>query len=106
MKQGKDSKAMERLRTALTTGNMWLCVLSLCEQQKKIYAYGLREDIEKKWGWKPSMIMSYLVLYKIEKDGLIKSEFEERRKYYTITPRGKEELKKAKGYLASLSKGL
>jgi DNA-binding PadR family transcriptional regulator len=42
------------------------------------------------------------VLYKLENEGLISSEFEGRRKYYKITKKGSEELRKAKRYLQQL----
>ena len=100
-----ESGAMLRLKRTLTKENMWLYILSLLKK-KKLYAYGLREEIEKNFGWGHGLITSYVVLYKLEKDGLIKSEFEERRKYYEITGKGREELKKAKRYLYALYRRL
>jgi DNA-binding PadR family transcriptional regulator len=84
---------------------MWLYILSLLKK-KKLYAYGLRDEIKKNFGWEHGLITSYVVLYKLEKDGLIKSEFEERRKYYKISEKGRKELKKAKRYLLGLYRRL
>jgi DNA-binding PadR family transcriptional regulator len=99
----EESRAMFRLKRTLTKENMWLYILSLLKK-KKLYAYGLRDEIKKNFGWGHGLITSYVVLYKLEKDGLIISEFEERRKYYRITKKGREELKKAKRYLLGLYK--
>jgi len=97
----EESRPMLRLKRTLTRGNLWLYILSKL-RRGKIYAYGLQGDMEKDFGWSHGLITSYVVLYKLEKEGLISSEFEGRRKYYKITKRGAEELKKAKAYLRQL----
>ena len=99
------SRAMLRLERTLTKENLWLYILSLLKK-KKLYAYGLGEEIEKNFGWKHGLITSYIVLYKLENEGLIKSEFEERRKYYRVTKKGVEELKKARKFLYRLAERL
>lgn len=89
---------LRRLRNSLTTGNLWLYVLSLLSK-KRMHAYVMREQISKKFSWKPGLITSYVVLYKLEAEGLIKSGFEGRRNYYEITEKGRETLRKGKKYL-------
>lgn len=98
-------KPLARLRGSLTTGNLWLAILSIMKR-RKVYAYALPDLIEKEFGYKPSRIMAYIVLYKLESEGLIRSEFEERRKYYALSDRGKDALKQAKNYLKLLAKRL
>ncbi len=94
---------IKRLRNLLTSGNLWLYILSLIRINKKIYAYKLDEEIEKEYLFKPNKVMIYVVLYKLENEKLIKSEFEGRRKYYTITKKGIEALEFAKEYFRVLS---
>lgn len=101
-----DSKPIIRLNTSLTTGNIWLHILSLIRKKGKVYAYALDSELEKTSGFRPSKVMIYLVLYKLEGEGLIASEMEERRKYYRLTTKGKDALDYAKGYLAGLGKRL
>lgn len=96
---------MQRLRRALTKGNLWLYILSKLKRGR-VYAYGLRKDLENDFGWSHGLITSYVVLYKLEGEGLLSSEFEGRRKYYRITRKGAEELKKAKAYLRNLVRRL
>lgn len=100
------TKPMQRLRNALTFGNLWLYILSLAKNRKKIYAYNLPERLEKQFSFKPSRVMIYIVLYKLEAEGIISSEFEERRKYYHLTEKGKKTLGHAKEYLSLLAERL
>ncbi|MBU0586890.1 PadR family transcriptional regulator [Candidatus Micrarchaeota archaeon] len=100
------TKPFERLKSSLTHGNIWLYVLSLIKKQKKIYAYALPDQMEKKYSFKPHMVMIYMVLYKLEAEALIKSEFEERRKYYHLTEKGRKTLEQGKKYLIKLNKSL
>jgi DNA-binding PadR family transcriptional regulator len=100
-----ESKPMLRLKRTLTKGNLWIYIFSRL-RRGKVYAYGLREEIEKEFGWSHGLITSYVVLYKLENEGLISSEFEGRRRYYKITRKGMEELRKAKKYLQQLSSRL
>jgi len=101
----EESRPMQRLRRTLTKSNLWLYVLSKL-RRRKLYAYGLRKDIEDDFGWSHGLITSYVVLYKLENEGLISSEFEGRRKYYRITRKGAQELRKAKEYLHQLASRL
>jgi len=100
------SKPEKRLISTLTTGNIWLHILSLINKEGKAYAYALDKDLEKNRSFMPSKVMIYLVLYKLEGEGLIESEMEERRKYYRMTPKGKNALRFAKEYLTALAKEL
>ncbi|MCX8195031.1 MAG: PadR family transcriptional regulator [Candidatus Micrarchaeota archaeon] len=84
---------------------MWLAVLSILKK-KKAYAYALPGEIERRFGFAPSKLMTYFVLYKLESEGLVFSSFEGRRKYYQITQKGKQALLEAKSLLASLSRKL
>ncbi|MFA6035487.1 MAG: helix-turn-helix transcriptional regulator [Candidatus Micrarchaeia archaeon] len=106
MAKGKsETSALRRLKTSLTTGNLWLHILSLL-RRKKLYAYALGEEMNRHFGFSQGFLMNYLILYKLEAEGLIASEFEGRRKYYSITPKGRKELEEAKKYLRTLSTSL
>ena len=72
---------LRRLEKTLSVGNMWIYILSLAKKNG-VYAYSLSEGIEKKFGFSPSRLMCYLVLYRLEAEGLIRSKFVQRRKYY------------------------
>jgi len=74
--------------------------------EKKLYAYELDKQIEKEFFFKPNKIMIYVVLYKLENEGLINSKFQERRKYYTLANKGIETLELARDYFKILSEKL
>ena len=101
----EDYKPLVRLKRSLTTENLWLYILSTL-RQKRTYAYALNSQIEKRFGWRPGLITSYLVFYKLEAEGLITSKYEERRKYYEITAKGKKALIEGKRLMAKLAKTL
>lgn len=103
---GAGNKPAKRLVISLTTGNIWLHVLSLIRKKGKVYAYALDSELQKEAKFRPSKVMIYLVLYRLEAEGLIVAEMEHRRRYYRMTNKGKEALVFAKSYLVKLSKGL
>ena len=72
----------------------------------KVYAYALPQQIGREFGFSPSKLMTYFVLYKLEAEGLVSSKFEGRRKYYALTAKGRAALLSGKKMLASLSKKL
>ncbi len=96
-------KPIKRLEKHTKINNIWLYVLSLLKK-KDLHAYTLNQEIKNKFKFKPSRIMIYLVLYKLEDEKLISSYLKDRRKYYKITKKGEKELKDAKKYLLELSK--
>jgi PadR family transcriptional regulator len=100
------ARPIRRLTNLLTFGNLWLYILSHIKANKKAYAYHLDSGIEKEFQFRPSKIMIYVVLYKLEGEGLIRSEFEERRKYYMLTDMGEDALDSARKYFRMLAKRL
>ena len=98
----EETKPIKRLQHLLTYGNLWLYILSLIKKNKK-HAYVLDKEIEKQFSFKPNKVMIYIVLYKLEAEKLIRSEFEERRKYYSITKDGEKALAAAKKYFKKLA---
>ena len=90
---------------SLSYGNIWLATLSLMKR-RKVYAYALPSEIRKKFGFEPSKLMTYFVLYKLEDEKLISSKFEGRRKYYELTPKGARTLSEGKKLLSSIAKKL
>lgn len=101
----EESKPVRRLNYALTHGNIWLSVLSLMKKQK-VYAYVLPGRIKRAFGFSPSKLMIYFVLYKLEDEKLISAAFEGRRKYYKLSAKGSLALSSAKKLLSSLSRKL
>jgi DNA-binding PadR family transcriptional regulator len=94
------SMPSDRLLDSITKDNLWFYILSLL-MKKKMYPYEIRREINKEFGFNPGFVTAYVVLYKLEKDGYVKSGEKMKmggpeRKYYKITSNGKEELKRGK----------
>jgi len=102
---GKENlpKPLARLMNSITNGNLWLYILAIAKR-KKFYAYTLGEEIEKLFGFKPNKIMLYIVLYKLEAEKLLLSEYIQRRKYYKLTKLGFNVLKRGIEYISSIEK--
>jgi PadR family transcriptional regulator, regulatory protein PadR len=101
-----ESTPVKRLRRLLTSENLWIYMLSCIKKSGKEYAYALPEKIEKRFGFRPGKIMAYVVLYRLEGEGLITSQYENRRNYYTLTKKGREALTEAKKQLSAVARGI
>jgi DNA-binding PadR family transcriptional regulator len=101
---------VKRLERKTTKEVLWPYILRLL-QERPMYGYELRQEINKRFGWKPPMVTSYTVLYRLQRDGYLTIEWKEQRgkparKYYKITKKGQEILTQAEEYLSDLCKKL
>ena len=103
----KISKAVKRLYKKTTKEVLWLYILRLLQEGPR-YGYELAREIKERFGFSPARVSSYVILYKLERGGLVlskvKGSFTGRpdRKYYEITEKGEEQMKLAKEYLKEL----
>lgn len=92
-------KPLERLQKLNTIENLWIYLLVLLKNTKKpIYAWEIPKMIKDNFGFKTGKITPYRVLYRLETQGLVMSELDERKRIYKITKSGESELKKAIKY--------
>lgn len=90
------SSAYLRLITKLTKENLWLYILKLL-MDRPMYAYEINKTIHGKFGFSTATITVYVVLYKMQREGLIQIAEEKAgvgkpaRKYYQITDKGHHE---------------
>ena len=96
---------IERLLKSNTIENLWIYILSFLKK-RKIYAWEIPAIIEENFGFKSGKITPYRVLYRLEKEGFVKSELKERRRVYQITEKGKKELEKARSFYKTILKWL
>jgi DNA-binding PadR family transcriptional regulator len=73
-----------------------------------MYAYEIRQEIIRSYQFKPPMVTAYVVLYDLQRAGLVTTEWKEQRdrparKYYKITKKGEELLREAKNYFKELA---
>jgi DNA-binding PadR family transcriptional regulator len=105
-------KAYHRFVNNLTRENLWVYILRLLQEGPK-YGYEIRAMINKRFGFKPATVTSYVILYKMANDGLVRTEKDvgegERkpdRKYYVITDEGKRVMKAAKEFIGKFVKNV
>ena len=96
---------MERLQKSNTKENLWLYILFLLKK-RRLYGWEIPKLIEKEFNFKPGKITPYRVLYRLEKDGFVKSKMEQRRRVYEITQKGKKELALAKNLFENILNNL
>ena len=103
MTNAKASREIVRLKRKLGIELLWIYLLSLLKK-KPSHAYVLRKEIEEKFGFLPGNVSVYVVLYKLQKHGFVKSKQEGNRSVYSITSKGKGLLKEAKAELENTLK--
>jgi len=92
---------IERLQKSNTIENLWIYILFLL-RKRKVYGWEIPAIIKKEFEFKPGKIAPYRVLYRLEKEGFVKSKIEERRRVYQITEKGKKELELGKNFYRKL----
>lgn len=85
---------LKRLNYLNTKECLWAYILNILNK-KPMHAYAIRKEIEIRFGFRPGTMTSYKVLYLMRRAGLVKKTKDDRRVVYSITPKGKHDLKKA-----------
>ncbi len=93
----------DRLKKSNTIENLWLYILSLLKK-REIYGWEIPNIIEKEFRFKPGRITPYRVLYRLEKNGFVKSGIKERRRVYRLTEKGRKEIDRAKIFYQEIFK--
>ncbi len=81
---------LSRLQRKTTVETLWLYILASLASEGPTYGYNVRKIITSKFGFKPSTVTLYTVLYRLERQGYLKKENDT----YTITEKGIELLTK------------
>ena len=97
---------INRLKKKTTTEMLWPYFLRLLKE-RPMYGYELRQEVIKRFRWKPPTVSSYLVLYGLQRGGYVTVVWREQRgkparKYYKITKKGEELLEEGMKYLKGL----
>jgi DNA-binding PadR family transcriptional regulator len=84
-----ESEILERMHKRLVQGFLDLVILLELEKHP-MNGYDLFSFVQNKFHILLSSGMIYSYLYALEKDGLVKSEYNQKKKVYTLTDRGRE----------------
>ena len=94
--------AIARIKRKTTSEMIWPYFLKLLKE-RPMYGYELRQETQKRFGWKPPTVTAYVVLYSLQKSGCVTTSWKEQRgkparKYYKITKKGGDLLQEAIDY--------
>ncbi len=98
-------KLLRRLADLNTKDCLWIYILRIL-QDRETHAYMLRKQIDERFGFKPGTVTAYRVLYHLTGKGFVRKRADGRRKVYSITEKGKDELKNAVGFYKRQIKSL
>jgi DNA-binding PadR family transcriptional regulator len=93
---------LKRLKVKTTKEILWIYILKLLEK-KEMYAYQIKSELQKNFGFEPALITPYVVLYRMESSGYVKGEKKDNKKYYKITPKGEALLREGIEHLKELT---
>ena len=85
-----------RLRRKTTIENLWLYIIATLLSEGETYAYRVKKLIEEKFGFKPSTVTLYTVIYRLEREGLLERNPEG---VYRVTGKGVEVFREGLDYL-------
>ena len=80
---------LNRLKTKTTKEILWIYLLKLLTD-RDMYAYEVRGELKEKFGFRPALVTSYVVLYRLEREGYVTTRWNENKKYYSITETGEQ----------------
>lgn len=92
---------LKRLKKKTSKEILWIYILRVLID-KESYAYELKSDLEKRYSIDPALITPYVVLYRLEKGGYVLARWDKNKKYYQITPKGRELFDEGMSYLKEL----
>jgi len=103
--------AYERLVKKLTVELLWLYIVRML-LERPMYGYEIAKAFKSRFGFSPARITVYTVLYRMEREGLLRSEYRSAlpsplgRRYYKLTEKGVEAFKRAKRFFEVAVKSL
>ena len=95
----RSSKAFARLLNNLTVKTLWIYVLYVLKR-RPTYPYDVKRTIREEFNFNPPTVTLYTVMYRLERDGLIKRD---PNGMYYITPKGLEALREAAAVLTDIA---
>ncbi len=99
---------LNRLKSKTTKEILWIYILRLLKE-RDMYAYETREELKENFGFRPALVTSYVVLYRLEREGYVAAKWVANKKYYSITEKGEklllEGLQHMRGLMDKLEQG-
>jgi len=96
---------LRRLKELNTTDCLWIYILRILRDDPS-HAYTIRQEIKSRYGFLPGIMTAYKVLYLLHRKGYVSRKVRGRRRVYSLTPRGKRELEKAREFYKQMASTL
>lgn len=87
-------KALTRFISKITKENLWIYVINALANGPKT-GYEIVKEIKGRYMINVTTVSVYVVLYKMERDGLLESFNKDGKKYYKVTEEGLREFNNA-----------
>ncbi|MCK5022875.1 MAG: helix-turn-helix transcriptional regulator [Candidatus Aenigmarchaeota archaeon] len=84
---------LKKIEKNNTVDCLWPYLLRILKDSPS-HAYVLRKELETRFGFRVGKIISYKVLYSLTRKGYVTKKKDGRKQIYSITPEGRELLKK------------
>ena len=91
----------ERFKNLITEGNLWIYILT-SGKEEEICVEDVRRLIFEKFGFLPGNLLVKRVLFRLKRQGYIKSEKYKGKRAYITTEKGITELEKMKNFCQGL----
>jgi len=91
----------ERFKNLNTEGNLWIYILTLGKEEE-ICVEDVRRLIFEKFGFLPGNLLLKRVLYRLRRQGYIKTEKYKGKRAFTTTEKGQKELEKMRRFCQEL----
>jgi PadR family transcriptional regulator PadR len=85
---------LKKLEKNNTYDCLWPYVLRILKDGPS-HGYVLRNEIKRRFGFRPGNVTAYVVLYSLRKKGYVEKRKSGRKRVYTITKKGRNLLKKS-----------
>ncbi|ADN51211.1 PadR family transcriptional regulator [Vulcanisaeta distributa] len=96
-------KALNRLMIKLTKENLWIYIVKLL-MERPMYGYEIAKEIRERFNIDITNVGVYVVLYKMERDGLLETFISNGSKMYRLRPDTIELWLRARDFISSILK--
>ncbi|MEZ0394743.1 MAG: PadR family transcriptional regulator [Desulfurococcaceae archaeon] len=100
-------RALERLKRKITVENLWLYVMRTLELEgRPLKAYDFRRALRERFGINVPTITVYTVVYRMEREGLLRRVREGGETLYEATDKGREAFRRGMEFIREILKAL
>ncbi|WP_069808249.1 PadR family transcriptional regulator [Vulcanisaeta thermophila] len=96
-------RALDRLVSKLTRENLWIYIVRLL-QERPMYGYEIAKEVRERFHVRVTNVGVYVVLYKMERDGLIESFESGGSKMYRLAPGALDLWLRARSFISVILK--